>query len=55
MEQHEDIGTQKDLVLYRIESAKEDLKAAKLLLNAEAYKAAISSTKHKIKIYKEET
>lgn len=40
MEQHEDIGTQKDLVLYRIESAKEDLKAAKLLLNAEAYKAA---------------
>ena len=38
--QHEDIGTRKDLILYRIESAKEDLRSAKLLLNAEAYKAA---------------
>lgn len=31
MPPHNDIGTQKDLVLYRIETAKEDLKSAKLL------------------------
>lgn len=40
MEQHNDTGSRKDLVLYRIESSKEDLKSAKILLNAEAYKAA---------------
>ena len=40
MEQLNDIGSRKDLVLYRIESAKEDLKSAKILLNAESYKAA---------------
>jgi uncharacterized protein (UPF0332 family) len=39
MEQH-DIGTQKDLVLYRLESAREDLKAAKALYDVASYKAA---------------
>jgi uncharacterized protein (UPF0332 family) len=39
MEQH-DIGTRKDLVLYRLESAKEDLKAAKALYDVASYKAA---------------
>lgn len=38
MPQHNDIGTQKDLVLYRIETAKEDLKSAKLLRDADIYK-----------------
>lgn len=40
MEQHNDIGTKKDLILYRIESAKEDLKSAQILFDAGAYKAA---------------
>ncbi len=40
MPQPNEIGTQKDLVLYRIETAKEDLKSAKILRNAEAYKGA---------------
>jgi uncharacterized protein (UPF0332 family) len=39
MGQHE-IGTQKDLVLYRLASAKEDLKAAKALFDVASYKAA---------------
>jgi uncharacterized protein (UPF0332 family) len=39
MEQH-DIGTRKDLVIYRLESAKEDLKAAKTLYDTASYKAA---------------
>jgi uncharacterized protein (UPF0332 family) len=39
MEQH-DIGTQKELILYRLESAKEDLLAAKALCEASLYKAA---------------
>jgi uncharacterized protein (UPF0332 family) len=39
MEQH-DIGTRKDLVIYRLESAKEDLKAAKTLYDAASYKAS---------------
>ena len=35
MEQYnEKIGTRKDLVSYRIETAKSDLKSAKILLNA---------------------
>ena len=38
--QPSDIGTQKDLVLYRIESAKEDLKSAKILRDADSYKGA---------------
>lgn len=40
MPPHNDIGTQKDLVLYRIETAKEDLKSAKLLRDANIYKGA---------------
>lgn len=40
MEQHDDIGSVKDLVLYRIESAKEDLASANILFEANAYKAA---------------
>lgn len=36
----EETGTRKDLVLYRIQSAKSDLKSAKILLDAEEYKAA---------------
>lgn len=40
MEHHNDIGTRKDLVTYRLESAKEDVKSAKILLAAESYKAA---------------
>ena len=38
MTQHEYDGTRRDLVLYRIETAKEDLDAAKILLAANAYK-----------------
>lgn len=34
-----DVGTQRDLVLYRIEAAKEDLKSAKILRDANSYKA----------------
>lgn len=41
MERHnEDIGTRKELVLYRIQRAKDDLKAAKILLEAEEYRGA---------------
>ena len=41
MEQYnEKIGTRKDLVSYRIETAKSDLKSAKILLNAGEYKGA---------------
>lgn len=35
MEQHrEDIGTRKDLMFYRLQSAKADLKSARILLAA---------------------
>ena len=37
---NEETGTKKDLVRYRIQSAKSDLKSAKILLDAEEYKAA---------------
>lgn len=37
---NEETGTKKDLVLYRIQSAKSDLKSSKILLDAEEYKAA---------------
>lgn len=37
---NENIGTKKDLVLYRLQTAKEDLKSAKILLEAEEYKSA---------------
>ena len=40
MTQHEYDDARRDLVLYRIETAKEDLDAAKLLLAAKAYKSA---------------
>jgi uncharacterized protein (UPF0332 family) len=41
MEQHkDDIGTKKDLVLYRLQTAKADLKSARILLSAEEYKGA---------------
>ena len=41
MEQHkEDIGTRKDLMFYRLQSAKADLKSARILLAAEEYKGA---------------
>ena len=33
-------GTQKDLVLYRIETAKSDIKAAEILLNAKEFRGA---------------
>ena len=36
----EDIGTKKDLVLYRLQTAKSDLKSARILLEAEEYKGA---------------
>ena len=36
----EDIGTRKDLVLYRLQTAKADLKSARILLAAEEYKGA---------------
>lgn len=41
MEQHkEDIGTREDLVLYRIQTSKDNLKAARILLEAGEYKSA---------------
>lgn len=41
MEQHEqNIGTRKELVLYRIQTARSDLKAAKILFGAEEYRGA---------------
>jgi uncharacterized protein (UPF0332 family) len=40
MEQHSEFGTRNDLVLHRLEIAKEDLKSAKILFEAEQYKAA---------------
>ena len=43
MEQPNDTGSRKDLVLYRIESAKEDLKSAKILLNS-SWKFKFSGT-----------
>lgn len=40
MEQPKQIGTRRDLVLYRIQTSKEDLKSAKILLDAGEYKGA---------------
>lgn len=41
MEQpNQNMGTRKDLVLYRIQTAKSDLNAARILLDAEEYKGA---------------
>lgn len=40
MEQPKDIGTKTDLYKYRMEAAKEALESAKILMNANSYKAA---------------
>lgn len=40
MAQRRDQGTSTDLALYRLETAKSDVKAAKILLNAEEYRGA---------------
>lgn len=40
MEQHKDEGTRQDLVRYRIENAKSDLRAAKLLMEANEFRGA---------------
>lgn len=40
MQDNNESGTKKDLVLYRIEAAKEDLEAAKILREADSYKSA---------------
>lgn len=40
MEQHKESGTKKDLVLYRIETAKSDVKSAKILMEAKEYRGA---------------
>ena len=40
MEQHDEYGTKKDLAMYRLQTAKSDLKSAKILLAAEEYKGA---------------
>lgn len=40
MTQHNEKGTQHDLVLYRIEAAKSDIKSAKILLEAGGYRGA---------------
>ena len=40
MEQHRDEGTRQDLVRYRIENAKSDLRAAKLLMEANEFRGA---------------
>lgn len=41
MEQHkETVGTRRDLVLYRIQTAREDLRSAQILLAAQEYKGA---------------
>ena len=40
MENYENIGTVKDLVLYRVQTAKDDLSSARILLRAGVYKGA---------------
>lgn len=40
MGQHSDIGTKEDLMLYRIRTAKENLRSARILLDAQEYKGA---------------
>ena len=40
MTQHNEIGTRKDLVYYRIETAKSDIKAAKILFEAKEFRGA---------------
>ncbi len=38
--QHSEKGTQKDLILYRLEIAKSDIKSAKILLKADEFRGA---------------
>lgn len=40
MKQPNEKGTQKDLVLYRIETAQSDIKAAEILLGAKEFRGA---------------
>lgn len=40
MTQHNEKGTQKDLILYRLEIAKSDIKSAKILLKAGEFRGA---------------
>lgn len=40
MEQHNDMGSKKDLVHCRLDAALEDLSASKILVDAKSYKAA---------------
>ena len=40
MKQLNDIGSNKDLALYRVETAKDDLRAANILLDADEYRGA---------------
>lgn len=40
MEQHKEGGTKKDLVLYRIDTAKADIRSAKILMEVKEYKGA---------------
>ena len=40
MTQHNEKGTRRDLVLYRLEVAKSDIKSAKILLDAGEYRGA---------------
>ena len=40
MEQHKESGTKEDLVLYRIDTAKGDIRSAKILMEAKEYKGA---------------
>ena len=44
MKQPEEKGTQRDLVLYRIETSKSDIKAAEILLNAREFRGANNRT-----------
>lgn len=40
MTRHSEKGTQKDLILYRLEIAKSDIKSAKILLKADEFRGA---------------
>lgn len=40
MTQHSEKGTQEDLILYRLEIAKSDIKSAKILLKADEFRGA---------------
>ncbi|MCD8365843.1 MAG: HEPN domain-containing protein [Clostridiales bacterium] len=40
MKQHDDVGTREDLVKYRLETAKDELRSARILFDAREYKAA---------------